>query len=30
MADLISDIQAAKIGAPVGDFYVFIDEALVS
>ena len=27
MADLISDIQAAKIGAPVGDFYVFIDEA---
>ena len=27
MAELISDIQSAKIGAPVGDFYVFIDEA---
>lgn len=27
MADLISDIQSAKIGAPVGDFFVFIDEA---
>ncbi len=27
MAELISDIQNAKIGAPVGDFYVFIDEA---
>jgi len=25
--ELISDIQAAKIGAPVGDFFVFIDEA---
>lgn len=27
MAEMISDIQNAKIGAPVGDFYVFIDEA---
>ncbi|MEP0258933.1 MAG: type I restriction endonuclease subunit R [Sulfitobacter sp.] len=27
MTELISDIQNAKIGAPVGDFYVFIDEA---
>jgi type I restriction enzyme R subunit len=27
MAALISEIQSAKIGAPVGDFYVFIDEA---
>ncbi|MDW9362525.1 type I restriction endonuclease subunit R [Sinorhizobium meliloti] len=27
LAELISDIQNAKIGAPVGDFYVFIDEA---
>ncbi|WP_024350475.1 type I restriction endonuclease subunit R [Aurantimonas coralicida] len=27
MAELISDIQSAKIGAPVGNFYVFIDEA---
>ncbi len=27
MADLIADIQAAKVGAPVGDFFVFIDEA---
>lgn len=27
MAEMISDIQASKIGAPVGDFYVFIDEA---
>lgn len=27
LAEMIADIQAAKIGAPVGDFYVFIDEA---
>ncbi|MCW3783218.1 type I restriction endonuclease subunit R [Defluviimonas salinarum] len=27
MEALISDIQNAKIGAPVGDFHVFIDEA---
>ncbi|WP_417679448.1 type I restriction endonuclease subunit R [Roseibium sp.] len=27
MEELISDIRSAKIGAPVGDFYIFIDEA---
>ncbi|MEW9298648.1 HsdR family type I site-specific deoxyribonuclease [Acetobacter oryzifermentans] len=27
LADMVADIQSAKIGAPVGDFYVFIDEA---
>jgi len=27
LGDLISEIQNANIGAPVGDFYVFIDEA---
>ncbi len=27
MAGMIADIQNAKVGAPVGDFYVFIDEA---
>ncbi len=27
LGELISEIQSAKIGAPVGDFYVFIDEA---
>lgn len=27
LAGLISEIQSARIGAPVGDFYVFIDEA---
>lgn len=27
LAGLISDIQSARIGAPVGEFFVFIDEA---
>ncbi|OOY16495.1 type I restriction endonuclease subunit R [Thioclava sp. DLFJ4-1] len=27
LAEMISEIQASQIGAPVGDFYVFIDEA---
>ncbi|OAJ68804.1 MULTISPECIES: type I restriction endonuclease subunit R [Gluconobacter] len=27
LAEMVADIQSAKIGAPVGDFYVFIDEA---
>lgn len=27
LAELVADIQSSKIGAPVGDFYVFIDEA---
>ena len=27
MAEMIAEIQASKIGAPVGDFFVFIDEA---
>lgn len=27
LAEMISEIQASKIGAPVGDFFVFIDEA---
>lgn len=27
MAAMIAEIQASKIGAPVGDFFVFIDEA---
>jgi len=27
MAGMISDIQSTRIGAPVGDFHVFIDEA---
>ena len=27
MSEMIAEIQASKIGAPVGDFFVFIDEA---